>query len=316
MRTLFLSAAVLVVSVGLAAPASAEYWAVGSFNSLSAAKSESQRLEQATGEHIRIAKFDFPGGTMYRLMVLQSANLDSQKQALVSAGAQPWLSPKPNRRMEFLDAEGASKANAPEKKARAGRSIANTASGGRHLLVVASFIDMQHAEAFAGEISSRGMPMVTTATGESHGTRVYRVVSGPWSTRDASIRGKAEEAGVPDSWWIASSKLVVTNPAPEPEPEPVAMIEPPAPEPPKHAPVPLRPPRPDESYFDYCVKKASPREREKYCADGQFSIAVREEQVRHGLGGQEYFDFCTRQASMAQREKYCKDMTFSDRVSP
>jgi len=310
MRALFLLAAIIVISAGLAAPASAEYWAVGSFNSLNAAKSESQRLEQATGEHIRIAKFEFPGGTMYRLMVLQSANPDSQKQVLTSAGASPWLAPQPNRRMEFLDSEGTPETKAPTP----GMSTANVASGGRHLLVVASFVDMQHAETFAGQISSRGMPKITTATGESHGSRVYRVVSGPWQTRDASIRGKAEEAGVSDSWWIASSKLVVTNPAPEPEP--VAMIATPAPEPPKPAPAPLRPPRPDESYFDYCVKKASPREREKYCADGQFSIAVREEQVRHGLAGQEYFDFCTRQASQAQRQKYCKDMTFSDRVSP
>lgn len=282
-----------------------KYWVVGSFSSIKAAQIEQERLSGSVNESIRIAKFELPGGTLFRLLIAQDMDAASQKQSLQAAGLEPWAVPVSGEQVDFV--------NVSDEKLQ-------------FHLVLGSFSDAAHASALVDKLADSGLSGVTVKESMAGGAMRYRVVAGPYDHEDAAARQRASDAGIGDAWWFASMMKVASadasaepddmpaEPAQEAQPaaaptEPESVAEAPAEQP-------LSPPQPGESYFDYCVKRANARERARYCDNGGFADAVKEKQVRDGGGGQAYVDFCAKQANAEQRERFCKDATFSERVTP
>ncbi|MEX0942714.1 MAG: SPOR domain-containing protein [Pseudomonadales bacterium] len=273
-----------------------KYWVVGSFKQLGSAISESRRIEGESGEIARVARFEMPGGALYRIVVPEGGNAERQKRVLGNAGVEPWIVPIAGDDLNFVEMD------------TDGMDI-------EFRLIVGAFSKADRARAFASDVSSRGPEPASVI--ESDGAGVYRVALGPYRYRKAAAEANARDLGIDGAWWVAEQvERIAIKPDPEPGPEPesvaIARLAPSSPEP-----RPLRPPGANESYIDYCVKKASPREREIYCQDDRFSaVALSEQKVREGAGGQTYADFCAMTATPALRKKYCTDTTFSERVTP
>lgn len=325
--------AILFTAIWMAASAVAqdadEYWAVGSFRTLSSAQVESQRIERVAGETVHVARFELSSGTLYRLVVPKSSRPQSQKQALASAGIDAWTVSAGRSGLDF---------------------VARSAVPGEetwYQLVVGSFQGEMVAEDYAADMRSRGAETAQLIAGTSNGSDIYRVVMGPYDYKDDSAKAQAAALGVNDSWWMAlkvtanrqasreappaaPARATATTPAmpvaaDEKEAMPaVARAESPrtntaAPKPSMtvsgdRAP---RAPQPNESYFDYCIKKATPKERELYCEDQKFStVAIAEKQVKAGARGGAYVNFCATQATPEQRKEHCQDSTFANRVTP
>lgn len=268
-----------------------KYWVVGSFKQLSSAISESRRIEGESGEAARVARFDMPGGMLYRIVVPEGMNPGRQRQALTDAGVEPWIVPVSGDDLHFVDFDGVDI---------------------EFRLVVGAFSRADRAQAFAMDISDRGPESASVIESDSAG--VYRVAFGPYAYRKSEAETSARDLGVDGAWWVVDQVERVA-PAPTTRPVEVAVAKPVA-QPSKPEPKPLRPPGPNESYMDYCVQNATPAEREKYCQNDRFAaIALSEQKVREGAGGQTYADFCAITATPAQRKKYCTDTTFSERIT-
>ncbi|MCB1692071.1 MAG: SPOR domain-containing protein [Pseudomonadales bacterium] len=292
MRALLTFVLVLMFALpAIAEGAKERYWVLGSFKTVDAAVSESRRIQDAIGVPVDIAKFDVSGGTLYRLVVKQGADPESQKSMLAGAGVEPWSVPLSGWDLDFV-------------KPAEVREV-------EYVLVVGSFNQADHADTFANELAARGLPTAHTMSGDSS---MYRVVAGPYGWKDESVKTQATAAGVEGAWWLA------VQAAPMPEPEPVVEETPePAPvEVAESEPVkpPLRTPRAGETWLEFCINRATPEERDAYCKDNAFSKnAIAEQRVIQGARGEVYFDFCVNQATPEQRQKYCSDAAFAQRAT-
>jgi hypothetical protein len=268
------------------------YWVVGSFKQLSSAISESRRIEGESGEAARVARFDMPGGMLYRIVVPESTNPGRQKQALSNAGVESWIVPVSGDDLNFVDFDSVDI---------------------EFRLVVGAFSKADRARAFAMDLSDRGPESASVI--ESDGAGVYRVAFGPYAYRRSETEAMARDLGVDGAWWVVNqvervaARLPAEVAVAKPAAQPLAQSA-------KPELKPLRPPGPNESFLDYCVNNATPAEREKYCKNDRFAaIALSEQKVREGAGGQTYADFCAITATPTQRKKYCTDATFSERIT-
>ena len=319
MKKIIIVGIVMALScVARASDSGDRYWVVGSFSTVKAAQIEQERLSGSLNDEVRIARFELPGGELFRLMVPQGMDAQDQKLSLQGAGLSPWSVSVSGSQVDFVDVSN-------EKL--------------QFHLVLGSFSDAGHAQALADKLAGTGLSGIAVKESMAGGQTRYRVMAGPYDHEDADARSMASDAGISDAWWFASMAKVdqgmaasradagtaeSAQPASQQDAEPQA-----APAEPESmadadteadteepAAQPLSPPQPGESYFDYCVKRANARERARYCGNGEFSSAVREKQVRDGAGGQAYVDFCAKEANAEQRERFCKDATFGQRMTP
>ncbi|HKI75012.1 MAG TPA: SPOR domain-containing protein [Pseudomonadales bacterium] len=282
-RFLVLVSLVLVAVTALASSPGDKFWVVASFSSFESAKVERLRVQKSTGDQVRIAKFDLPEGTMYRLLVADNGSGNMEKSKLQSAGYSPWSVDTGSKQLDFVEA--------------------GTDQQIAYRLILGSFQNESHADAFASKMTGAGFAKVETArvTGD---TNRYRVVDGPFDARDPALKSKAAAAGVADAWWLATTIDV-------PHQETAMQQETPAPQPQEA----LTPPAPGEDLFDYCLRKADARERKQYCDNERFAAAFRAALVRQGGADSEAIvEFCSQQATPEERAKYCNDVAFSSRA--
>jgi len=298
--------ALLAMSVMM--PALADYWVVGSFQQEGNARAAARDYSSRTNESVMVSRHQVDGRTTYRLLVEKQGDQASQRAALERLGVTPWT---------FYG-------NDVDLVAE------SQSTPGRFFLVLGVF----SSAARALDVARRRDANLRV----SEEGNLVRVVRGPFDFKDPNEVAQARADGIEGAWWLDASdsgsvpKAVAEaepEPAapepesesePEPEPEPaaeqeVAMAPDPAPaaEP---APAPISPPRMNESYFDYCVKRANARERQIFCANRDFaSTVVRERKVRAGMGGDVLLEFCARDATPAQRERYCDDATVQSRLT-
>lgn len=302
MKNLLVMAALLLASLGASA-AGGSYWVVGSFSSLETAQVERARIEQASSESVKVAKFDLPQGTMYRLLVAESGNASAQRSRLESAGVSPWSVALHGAELDFVGSDVRQKV--------------------AYDLVVGSFDDESHANALASRLSDQGFSMVET-TRVSGDTNRYRVLIGPYDSRDASIKRKAEGAGITDAWWLAttvkagasdqeSAMSMPSKPNKETMPQTsTSMSDTSMSQPAEPAMPSITPPAPGENLVSYCVSKANAEERARYCTDDKFAAALSADKVRAGTASaSEFVNFCINQANAQERAQYCNDEAFA-----
>lgn len=309
MKTFLVLCAFLFVSMRATADeVAAHYWVVGSYSVLKDARMAWIEATRTSSEKIRIARVDLPQGVFYRLVVARGDNAAAQKQKLQSEGLAPWAAPVGGGPLQFVATPGHEKIE--------------------YRLVVGSFRTSAAARVLVKQLGEKGFTDIATEESGTH----QRVELGPYAQRDPAVKSRASDAGIDGAWWVA--KTVMVNPPPAANPVAVAPpppaahptpVPPPAANPtptppPPAAPQPtgqalavvtVNPPAPGEDYFDYCMRKATPSERERYCGNDAFADAVRA--VGDRVGSRDYFHYCTEEASPAERAKYCNNSAFTAR---
>lgn len=310
----------LLLTVGVSAEvkaAQAEFWVVGSFESLPGAITEQRRIEGRSGLSVRIGTFNRATQPAYRLLIEKNDRPDRQRQKIRDAGITPWTLKTSASSLDW-SADDVSEHDWAQ------------------YLVLAGFRDEARAGQFVQRLKSEGLSDLGLDEIEMDGTPYFRVLYGPFDMKDKEVLEEVKELGLTDSWWVIKdggerprqSKSFASRPDEKPRESKTAPSmsdekprestttasmsdETPMDSSPRESQSAMRvsPPGPGESLLDYCMKRANSAERERFCQDGgSMSVAVKAEQARRGhLSDEEYFRFCTSEATADQRKEHCSD---------
>ncbi len=270
------------------------YWVVGSFSTLERASIEQSRVQEVSGQPVLVAQFD--GGALYRLLVKKDSGGVEQKNAILSAGIEPWTLRIAEDELDVVSSSGTTDANS------------------RYSVVLAAFRNESAAETEKERLENLGMGDLSILKTSVSGESWFRILSGSFNAPAASVMSDIRAAGFPDAWWLrhqtdtGKAPVVASMVSPE---EPEVPLEP-AEQPPAAAEkvVGLRAPRAGESYFDYCVGRANALERSMYCRNGSFRRLasahgrISAEEAREA-GGKILYEFCALYATAEEREEYC-----------
>ena len=286
--------------------AKADYWSIGSYNVLANATAEKNRLSVVTGLSIEITATTIEGVDTYRLVIEKDDYPKKQRQKIIDAGITPWTIS-----IESIQLTSAEKA-----------SQEGAVSGMDYFLVVAGFSQEVQANLALSSFQADGIENLHIEETSIARAPWYRVLHGPFEAPFETVLSEIRGQGVTDAWWVKREPEMVreveiaTEPVrPIAMPEPVVpLVAPAIPSPPtmmrnKQIISDPSPPNPNESYLDYCIKKANALERAVYCQDGSFSglIVAEKNNSRMDEGPKALANYCAMRASLWERRKYCTD---------
>ena len=302
---------VVITLVCLNSFAEAEYWSIGSFNVLSNAMAEKNRISGITGLSVQVATFAVGDLSTYRLVVEKDLYPMVQREKIMDIGITPWSIAMDSDQLRVMKE----------------RSEEISADGMDYFLVVGGFRGKIRANQVLSRFESDGIGNLQIEEATVAAAPWYRVLHGPFDAPFDTVLADLRAYGVSDAWWVKREPEMVKEVDVEVDVateqvssgsagQPSIALETPAMDPPeapasKHE---LSPPKSGESYFDYCVKKANGLERAVYCKDESFgSLVVAEKAVLSTAridmrsGTKALAEFCAARASLREREKYCVD---------
>ncbi len=312
---------VLVLISAICQSVFADYWAVGAFRSQGNAEREQARIADLTAMDVEVMQ----SGEMYRVVVAKNDDPDMQKMALEDLGLTPWSLGSPGAKVAAV----ASSSPAPRVEG----------AGSGYLLVLASFRDEASANALRLRMEQDNVADLGVMTRDVGGETYYRLVQGPHSNKDG-VNTDYSNYGIEGAWWIGGETAAVASKAMDPEipmmevvddDGNVSVVEIPdqmtskntgsapaasaavggmagtmAAEPQRDVVYEVSPPRANESYVDYCLRRANKMEREIYCADGSFNrIANAEKNSAEADANR--LKYCALHATGRERREMCRN---------
>jgi len=293
------------------------YWVLGSFASEQKARQALETLQPRVGDTLKIARFNRSGEAWFRVVLAKFGDTTGQKRKLEVLNIEAWTT---NIATSQLLADTAS----------SGMMTSGMMTSSEEFLVIGSYQTRRRAEQGLEQLIASTDNPLTIREAQVNGKTAYRLVSGPYRSRDVDIRQGFENMGLSGTWWISlkedtamMAKKVVPETMPRKpaaesvgdretsgtnssretsrrttrnQPKPVIPIAPQ-----------VRVPRSDESYFDYCVRKANSKEREMFCTDGKFeSQVIYQWQKFQQLSDRERLVYCAQEAKASDRIRLCR----------
>ena len=243
-------------------PVHADYWSLASFSSEENGMKGLARLSDSVPGAVLAES-----GGRYRVLVEKSASPDAQKSALETEGYWPWT---------------VYAADVDRVLTHTGNRLTT-----RHYLVAGSFTNERSAQTFMKKLQSDGRDSAEIQMAEVAGAIHYRVTLGPYDSRSMADTDFSAY-GIDSPWWmtVTVESMVaeqIRDDAADDEPAYVAeetvsvAVDMDVEEEPVYT---ITPPAANESYVDYCLRKANAMERSIYCKNDDFNrIAAAEVQA-------------------------------------
>jgi hypothetical protein len=293
----------LLSAIILAAEPVKSYWVVGSFDTSEAANKELARLDYWITQVIRVAAVKSGPTIKYRLLVADNT-YQVQKHQLERLGIKPWKIIFSPSDLEPLMATGSLDGNLS------------------YVLVLAGFRDEALANQHAMKLRMQSKEPIDVKATSVNNRDYYRVVTGPYDAEVSVVRDQFVLMGIDDAWWLGMPTFEVDagldspREVVEPEQSSAYRIE-------RSNNIPIveasvnsipiravmRAPKPQESYIEYCVKKANPAERSQYCRDGKF--VLQSQRKIEVMGEFALFQFCATEAVGGERKQFCSNSNMS-----